>query len=250
MAIDIKFKLDIDPKDLNETVVIAGLPGMGYTGKQAVDYLIKILNAEKISDCKSPFLNAPVVTTMNGILEDLQEELFSFYHAKSSKYDMILFTGSIQPPSSEWQHYVSYAVIEAIKELPIKWLFTLAATPIEYYKYDVKVYGVATSRELLQYLELNGVLPMPGEGVISGMNGLLLGYSKKVGIEAASLLAETFLVSAKDFIAPYVILKTLGRILKVELDLSELEERAKVFHREYISRVKKKEEESGLGYIS
>ena len=250
MAIDIKFKLELDIPNSREVIIIAGLPGMGYTGKQAVDHLIKVLNAEKVSNSRSPFLNAPVVTTINGIVEDMQEELFTFYHSSQHKYDLIFFTGSIQPPSAEWQHYVSYAVVEAIKEYNVKWLFTLAATPIEYYKYDVNVYGVATSKELLEYLKLNGVIPMPGEGVISGMNGLLLGYSKKANIEAACLLAETYLVSAKDFIAPYVILKTLARILKIDVDLSELEERAKMFHREYISRVKKKEEGSDLGYIS
>jgi len=251
MSMDINFKLKIKELDIKNPVVIAGLPGMGYTGKQAVDHLIKVLNAEKISDIKSPYLNAPVITTLNGVLQDLQEELYSFYYAKTGKYDFILFTGVIQPPSGEWQHYLSLKAIEAVKDLNIKWLFTLAATPIEYYKYDVKVYGVATSRDLLEYLQINGVIPMPGEGVISGMNGLLLGYAKKYNIEAASLLAETFLVSSKDFIAPYVILKMLGRILKFEFNLKELEDRAKVFHTEYLARVKReKKEERGLGYIS
>jgi len=82
------------------------------------------------------------------------------------------------------------------------------------------------------------------------MNGLLLGYAKKSNIEAASLLAETYLISGRDFIAPYVILKTLSRIIKYEFDLKELEDRAKAFHMEYTSKVKKKEEKKGLGYIS
>ncbi|HEW93834.1 hypothetical protein DRN84_00205 [Candidatus Geothermarchaeota archaeon] len=250
MDMEVKFKLDINPDKLGDTILIAGLPGMGYTGKQAVDHLIKVLNAEKISDFKSPYLNSPVITTVNGIVEDLKEELFTFYHAETSKYDILLFTGAVQPPSAEWQHYVSYAAIEAVKEFRIKWLFTLAATPIEYYKYDVRVYGVATSKDLLDYLIVNGVIPMPGEGVISGMNGLLLGYAKKSNIEAASLLAETYLISGRDFIAPYVILKTLSRIIKYEFDLKELEDRAKAFHMEYTSKVKKKEEKKGLGYIS
>ena len=46
MEVNIELNLDTEIKNI---YLLAGLPGMGLSGKQAVDYLIKNLDVEKVS---------------------------------------------------------------------------------------------------------------------------------------------------------------------------------------------------------
>ncbi len=248
-----EFRIELElEKGLENVYLVAGLPGMGLSGKQAVDHLIKVLDVEKVSHIETPFLNPPGITTVNGVVEDMLTEVFNFFHAEKDGKNLIIFTGEVQPMSPEWQHIMSRAVVESVKEFDVKAVFTLAATPIESYKYDVDVYGVATSKQFLSELVTYGVVPMAGQGAISGMNGLIIGYAKMYGLRGASLLAETYLKSAQDFIAPYALLRMLSKILKIDVDLKELEERRQMFHQEYLRHLREaeREDKSGLGYIS
>jgi len=219
-------------KRLRNPIMIAGLPGMGLTGKQALDFLIKSLNATKVSLIRSPYLGVAAISIHNGLVEDIPEELYSFFLASFNDKDFILFTGQSQPATPEWQHIVAMKAIEAAVQLGVKVVYTLAATPISYFKEEVDVYGVATSPDLIEILRLNGVKPLRGEGAISGINGLLLGYAKKAGIDGVCLLGETYLISGADKIAPIAILRALSRILKIELDLKELNEEAEKYKRQ------------------
>ncbi|HIE36797.1 TPA: hypothetical protein EYP83_01410 [Candidatus Geothermarchaeota archaeon] len=250
MQVGIEFNLD---RDVGSLYVIAGLPGMGLSGKQAVDYLVKSLDVDKIGSIKCDFLNPPAISTLNGVVDDMPVELFNFYYTVKNDKNIILFTGNVQPLSAEWQHIMAKSVVDTLNGYDVSAIFTLAATPIEYYKYDVAVYGVATSRDFLNELISYGVIPMEGEGVISGMNGLIIGYAKQYRYRGAVLMAETFLRTSQDVIAPYALLKTISKILKLDMDLKELEERVNLFHREYLKYMKKEAPEKkdrGLGYIS
>ncbi len=253
--LNIEIKINLDKSKLKKPILIAGLPGMGLTGKQAVDYLIESLNAFKISEIKTPFLTAPAITTHDGIVDDMMSEIYTLYYAKSGDLDLILFTGATQPPSAEWQHLLSYRIVEELSKYGIEVIYTLAATPIFTYKWDAQVYGVATSRDLLELLRLHGVIPMRGEGMISGMNGLLVGYGKKFGINGAILLGETYLTNSRDYIAPLAVLRALVRILRINVDLTGMESLALEFHKQYMATLakataEKKTDKSRLGYIS
>ena len=251
MEINIKF--DLKESEVNEPIFIAGLPGMGLTGKQAVDYLIDVFNARKIGHIEAPFLYSPVITTHEGTVDDMMNELFKFYYADVDGRDLLFFTGITQPPSPEWQHYLSYKVISVVRNFQPKTIYTLAATPIFSYKWEVNVYGVATNRDILDELRMYGVIPMKGEGIISGVNGLLIGYGKQIGIDGAVLMSETYLTSGRDYIAPLYLLRIFSRILNMEIDLKKLEDLALAFHKEFseaLTSKKKKESSGSLGYIS
>jgi hypothetical protein len=240
LNIDIKLE-----KELENPILVAGLPGMGLTGKQSVDYLIGKLNAIKISSIRTPFLGVPAISIHNGLVEDIPEEIYSFFYAKLDNKDILLFTSQSQPATPEWQHIVAMRAIETIKEYNVELIYTLAATPIPYFKEEVDVYGVATTPDLVEMLRLNGVKPLSGEGAISGINGLLLGYGKKLGINGICLLGETYLVSGMDKIAPLAVLKALSKILKVEFDLSQMEKEALEF-KEQVSQVIKRSYKEGV----
>ncbi len=246
-------EFDLKKNEINKPVFIAGLPGMGLTGKQAVDHLIDVFNARKIGHIEAAFLSSPIITTHEGIVDDMINELFTFYYTNINGKDFLLFTGITQPPSPEWQHYLSHKVVSLISEFQPAIIYTLAATPIFSYKWEVDVYGVATNRELLEELRMYGVIPMQGEGVISGVNGLLIGYGKQIGVDGAVLMSETYLTSGRDYIAPLNLLRVFSRILGIEINLKKLEDLALAFHKEFSEVLTSKKSEKGsksLGYIS
>lgn len=245
--------ITLDKESVSEPIVIAGLPGMGLTGKQAVDYLIEEFKAKKVGGIKAPFLSSPVITTNDGLVNDMVEELFTFYYSNIKGRSYIFFTGITQPPSPEWQHNLSKVVVDELSVFRPRIIYTLAATPIYNYRWDVAVYGVATRVEILEDLRFYGVIPMAGEGVISGVNGLLIGYGKRKGIDGVVLMGETYLTTGRDYIAPLALVRTMSRILDVEVDTSRLEKLALAFHEEFSKAMKRKkgeDEEGSLGYIS
>jgi len=253
--LDLNFVIDLDPaKVRGDLVFVAGLPGMGLTGKQAADYLIEQFNAVKVCSVNAPYLASPVVSSYDGVVEDLMNELFKIYFAEAGGKQFLIFTGVTQPPSPEWQHHLSYKIVDAIKVYRPKIIYTFAATPIYSYRWNVNVYGIATRRDLLDELRVHGVIPFKGEGVISGVNGLLVGYGKQFGIDGVILLSETYLTAGRDLIAPLSLLRIFSKIVNVEIDLRKMEDLALSFHRKFSEYVKEEKgeeaEEERLGYIS
>lgn len=253
--IDLNFKVNLDPNRVKDNLIfVAGLPGMGLTGKQAADYLIEQFNATKVASINVPYLASPVISSHDGVVEDLMNELFKLYYAEVGGKSFLIFTGITQPPSPEWQHHLSHKIVDAIRIYRPKIIYTFAATPIYSYRWAVNVYGIATRRDLLEELRLHGVIPFRGEGVISGVNGLLVGYGKQFDIDGVILLSETYLTTGRDFIAPLSLLRIFSKIVGVEIDLRKMEDLALSFHKKFSEYVKeeKSEETSSekLGYIS
>lgn len=253
--LDLNFVVDLDPSIVRDNLIfVAGLPGMGLTGKQAADYLIEQFNAVKVCSVNAPYLASPVISSHDGVVEDLMNELFKLYYAEAGGKQFLIFTGITQPPSPEWQHQLSYKIIDAIRVYRPKIIYTFAATPIYSYRWNVNVYGIATRRDLLDELRVHGVIPFKGEGVISGVNGLLVGYGKQFGIDGVILLGETYLTAGRDFIAPLSLLRVFSKVINVEIDLRKMEDLALSFHRkfyEYVKEEKREEsEQENLGYIS
>ncbi len=253
--IDFELKINLDHNRIKDNLIfVAGLPGMGLTGKQAADYLIEQFNATKVGYINAPHLASPVISSHDGVVEDLMNELFQLYYAEVGGKNFLIFTGITQPPSPEWQHSLSYKIVDAIRVYKPKIIYTFAATPIYSYRWAVNVYGIATRRDLLEELRLYGVIPFKGEGVISGVNGLIIGYGKRFNIDGIILLGETYLTSGRDLIAPLSLLRIFSKIVDVEIDLRKMEDLALSFHKkfsEYVKGVKSGEEgPETLGYIS
>jgi proteasome assembly chaperone (PAC2) family protein len=103
-------------------------------------------------------------------------------------------------------------------------VFSLAAYITGGFTAEQRVFGAATSQELLSELTENGVRAMK-EGGISGMNGIIIGMAGLLGLDGACLLGETsgYLV---DPVASQVVLEALSKILKLDIDLTALKDRA------------------------
>ncbi len=88
---------------------------------------------------------------------------------------------------------------------------------------------------------------------IAGVNGLVIEYAQRIGINGIALLSETAFPQALDIKACYAGLKKASELLGIEIELSGIEEEARKFEegfKKYMKEMQdKKSSEEDLSYI-
>lgn len=255
MLKETKIEEEIKP-ELEDPILIEGLPGVGLVGKLVADHLINELEAEKFGEIYSPHLPHQAVVKEDGVLSLVKDELY--YKKMEEGSDLIILTGDSQvPPNDGPGHYeLASELLEYVKNLGVETIYTLGGYQIKDTKDNPEVLAAATSRELLEGYEDEVKIRSDEGGGIVGASGLLLGIGKMVDVEGYCLLGESpgFLVDAK---AAEIILETLMMMTDIDVDTSELEERAEETEK-LVKRLKKsksemaeagKMEEEGQTYI-
>ncbi len=206
----------------NNPVLVCGLPGSGYVGKLAADHLVSIFKLKKVAEYTSDSFPPQVNVKEDGTVEPLKGEL---YFAPTNKgQSMFVFTADAQPTTSDGEYELSDAVVKMAKKCGVKRVYTLAAYITGSFSATPKVYGAATSKEMLDSISEKGVTLMK-DGGISGMNGLMIGVASLRGLEGACLLGETsgYVVDAG---ASKSVLEVLSKVVGVPIDTSKLKEKA------------------------
>jgi proteasome assembly chaperone (PAC2) family protein len=104
-------------------------------------------------------------------------------------------------------------------------LVTLGAYVTGAFVDSSRVYAVATDHATVTRLEASGCVIM-NDGLITGMNGLLLGMAKLKGLTGFTLLGETSGITF-DPKASGAVLQTLSKVLGIPIDMKKLEQRAR-----------------------
>jgi len=219
---EIQVKQFSSPSPVNP-VLVCGLPGSGYVGKLAADYLVTAFKAKKVAEFYSTSFPPHVNINEEGLAFKLKGEL---HHAQTGQEnDLLVFTADAQPATSDGEYELSDALLREATKLRAKLVFSLAAYVTGSFGKERRVFGTATSSEILPRLSKYGVQIMK-EGEISGMNGIIVGMAKLHGMEGVSLLGETagYLL---DPAASHSVLESLSRILGLKIDMASIEERAK-----------------------
>jgi len=227
MKAEIKILKKIESKAF---VLVSGLPGIAYIGKLSVDYLVQQLKAELVGEVYSKYFPPYVLIRKNGVVELLRNELH--LHRDKLAGDIVFFSGNSQAFSPEGQYEIADTLLDWAVDNGVKKVFSLAAYVTDRTFDAPRVYGTATSSELLEGLKERGVVPL-AEGLISGENGLIMGLAKKRSVEAVCLLGETrgyqtpsghYFIDAK---ASKAVLNMLALILNLKVDMGPLEKQAK-----------------------
>ncbi|NIP62033.1 MAG: proteasome assembly chaperone family protein [Nitrosopumilaceae archaeon] len=207
---------------LNDPVAVCGLPGSGYMGKLAVDYLIEKLNAKKFVYLFCHSFPPQVTINSDGTIDLVKNSL---YYCKTDSKDLILLTGDTQPVTAEGEYELVEEIIKICSEMNVQKIITLAAYITGKFSKSPNVYGTATTVEYVKELSNNGILKM-GKGNITGMNGVIIGSAKNHGLQGSCILGETsgYVVDAK---ASKAVLESLSKMLRISIDMAELEKKAK-----------------------
>jgi uncharacterized protein len=231
--------------DLDEPVFIEALPGIGHVGKLVAEHLIHELEAELFAELYSPSFPPQVFVGENGIIEPMKNEFYYLKSAGEDKRDYIILVGNTQGLSPEGQYEICGVIIDFVKKYGVTKMFTLGGLGTGQPVDTPKVFGAATSIELAESLKEYEVTLRSADGGIVGASGLLLGLGMAKSIEGACLMGETpgYFIDAD---ASKAVLNVLLQILKLDVDVAKLEERAEET-RKMISKAQQMEREIAEG---
>ena len=210
--------------DVAAPVMIAGWPGMGSVALGVVDYLRKQLKAVRFAEIEvDPIAVLDAVEIEDGIARFPKPPRNTFYYAR--KEGLVIFEGEMQ---LQGQGGISLLnkVLDVAQDLKTTRIYTGAAFPFPIsHKEPSEVYGAVNKDLLRDVIKKQGLKLMEG-GHISGLNGLMLGFSEKRNMEAICLLATMpqYAISLPNPKASYAIIEVLTRMLNFEVSLDEMNE--------------------------
>jgi len=207
--------------ELKNPILICGLPGSGYVGKLAVDYIIDKLGGAPFVNIYSSSFPPQVSIQPDGTVDLVKN---SFFHCKTEKNDLVIVTGDAQPVSAPAEYALANEILNVCKKLHIQKVYTLAAYITGTFSKTPKVYGTSTSPQIIKELKNHGAYSM-NKGSITGMNGVIIGIAKKTDLLGICLLGETsgYVIDA---VASNAVLEVLCKMLDFKLDMTELKQRA------------------------
>lgn len=242
-----KITITKKPK-LKKPVLICVWPGMGEVAFKLGIYLKDKLKMEEFATLEADELfPATGVWIENSLIQLPKPPAGAFYFYKSqhrlnkdstidgSVSDIILFISSAQPLLEQAKNYCN-KILSLSKELKVKRVFTFAALPQTIdHTAPAEVWFAASSKKLLE--ELTGLqigLKPLISGQVSGLNGLLLGVAKEMGLDGVCLLGEIplFMIQIENPRSSLSILEKLKKILKIEVDSGQLIEQVKFMEQE------------------
>jgi uncharacterized protein (TIGR00162 family) len=247
--ITVRYLGSFKDKKFSDPILIEGLPGIGQVGKLVAEYMIHMLNAEKIGEIHSIYLPPQVILEENGLARLARNEL---YLHQCEGRDLFFLVGDHQSTSNEGHYILADQYCEIAEELKVKRIYTLGGFGVGHLVNEPRVLGAVNRAGLREELEEAGVTfnrDEPGGGII-GAAGLMLGLSKERGIDAVCLMGETsgYLV---DPMAASNVLAVLSKLIGVPVDLTKLNDRASEMEKviEGLVEGEKLQKDEELSYI-
>ena len=214
--------------ELNDPILLEGLPGVGNVGKVVVDFIVDELKAEKLFEFTSHSLPHCVFVNEDNLVR--LTSISIYYKTREGKRDLLLLAGDAQPIDEVSSYAFSEKVLDVVEQLRGKEVVTLGGVGLGGAPKNPKVYCTGNSKEIVKKYCVKGVNKnvYGVVGPIIGVSGLLLGLASERNIQGASLLAETLghpvhigMRGAK------ALLGVLNNKLELDVDLSKLDNEMK-----------------------
>ncbi len=193
--------------DLKKPIVIAAMQDMGNVASIVVDFINDNMKTKQFRVTKSSY---PSYVLDNGGYIDLPDEKWEYRYTD----DLIVFGGGTgQPQTSEELHALCQDVIDISKKYSAKFIYTLGGfhTNRQLGK-SPQTFVTATSTQLATQLKKSKFESTPHKSLITGFNGLVLGYAKTNGIQGIGLYGELNEPEIPQYRAAKSIIKTLEKL--------------------------------------
>ncbi|MFB6096786.1 MAG: proteasome assembly chaperone family protein [Haloferacaceae archaeon] len=218
-----------DP-ELDEPVLIEGLPGVGHVGKLAAEHLLEEFDSTLVRRVYAEEFPPQVEIGDEGVAELTHAELHAVDVSEEGAGDgpdLLVLTGDHQAQTNAGHYRLTDAFLDEAAAFGVEEIYALGGVPTGELIEEYNVLGAVTDAEQTEPLEEAGVEFREDEpaGGIVGVSGLLLGLGKRRGFRAACLMGETsgYLVDPKSARA---VLEVLQEMLDFEVDYEKLEDRA------------------------
>lgn len=201
-----KFTQTVEPA-VEKPLIIAAMQDMGNVGNIVIDFVNK-------SKKTVPFRRAES-TEMSYVLDkgghiEIPKEGWDYRYSQN----LIVFGGGAgQPKTTEELHELCRDVISVAKKHSVKFIYTVGGFHTTRIIHDEpKAFITTTSQDLSKQLERIDVSMTPTKSVITGFNGLILGYAKMNDIYGIGLYGELSDPSIPQYRAAKSIIKTLEKL--------------------------------------
>lgn len=231
---------------MKDPVMVCSWSGIGNIGLVAVDTFQGQVSAKEIGEIEPwNYFDPRKVTVSDGYLQELEFPKSKFYSQQLSQENVVFFVGEEQPgqmgkmhASGDKAYHMASLVLDAAEKMGVKRIYTSGAcVAAVHHQVKPRVVAVASSEKLLQEVKtIPNVYSMGeateegGEGVITGLNGLLLAMAKKRGLESVCLMGEIpDWLSRAPFPYPRAsqsVMEAFAHLLGASLDFSFFKKRA------------------------
>jgi len=199
--------------------MIAAMQDMGDVGSIVIDFISRNLKATVFRQALPSY---PAYVIDNGGHIDLPEEKWEYKYSK----DMIIFGGGAgQPSSTEELNILCQDVINTAKKYSTRLIYTLGGFhTVRPTERNPKTFVTTTSVELTDQVRKLAIETTPEASIITGFNGLILGFAKMNGIQGIGLYAELNDPKIPQYRSAKSIIKTLEKLTYQKFgDTSELD---------------------------
>jgi uncharacterized protein len=238
---------------LNDPILIEGLPGIGFIANIAALHLINELKAKKFVEIVSSSFQDFAILTESGGAQSPINELY-YVKRQDGGRDLIIWFGNTQALTTPGQYELCGKVLDIVEDLGCHLAISIGGFKKDEVKGQPLLYTAATDEATLKEVMDLGARMMVGH--IFGIAGLVVGLCSLRSLKASALLVDTQ-GTDPDAAAAKIALSTLSKYIGVTVDLSNVDVAAsqtkKVLESfgliKNIQDEKKKEEEALRWYI-
>ncbi|HYV52198.1 MAG TPA: PAC2 family protein [Candidatus Eisenbacteria bacterium] len=177
--------IDLTIPDINKPILVAAMQDMGDIGSVAIHFINRNLNTTPFRYVSACYPN--YVIDRGGYI-DFQPEIWQYRYSR----DVIVFGGGTgQPQTNEELYKLCRDVIDIAKKYSVQLIYTLGAFHTRRnLEKKPKTFVTTTSQTLTERIRNLGIETTPPSSLITGFNGLILGFAKLNDIQGIGLYAE------------------------------------------------------------
>jgi len=215
--------------EIKKPIIIAAMQDMGNVGSIVVNFINDSLRTKTFRTVKTSF---PTYIVDRGGYVDIPDEKWEYKYTE----DLIVFGGGKgQPQSNSELNELCQDVIDTAKKYSAKFIYTLGGFHTSrIFNNEPKTYITTTSRELTKQMERLNVETTPQKSIITGFNGLILGFAKMNEIQGIGMYGELNEPEIPQYRSAISIIKTIEKLTYRKLgDISQLEIMAQEIERKF-----------------
>jgi uncharacterized protein len=193
--------------NITKPIIIAAMQDMGNVGSIVINFINKTLKTKSFRTAKVSF---PTYVVDNGGDIDLPNESWEYKYTD----DLIIFGGGNgQPQNNNELNILCQDVIETAQKYSAKFIYTLGGFHTNrVLKNKPRTYITTTSKELRKQMEKLELEMTPQKSLITGFNGLILGFAKKYEIQGIGMYGELNKPEMPQYRAAISIIKTIEKL--------------------------------------
>ena len=219
-------RLDMEKElDTENPVFIEGLAGIGHIGKTTVAYLADHLEADKVGELYSHHFPPYTIVKDNKTVDLLKNNIYQL--KRDDARDLVLIEGNAQASTPQGHYEVAAKIMELVDEAKASEIIKIGGYGTGDVVEEPDVFGAVTTEKVKDEYSEHGINMDHDVGQIVGASGLILGIGHERDYPGICLLGETpgFLLS--DPKATEAVLQSIEKILDLDIDYSELDEKVK-----------------------